>query len=845
LGKLRSGIERTELGWLLAGAALVTVVGVAAAAASAGVIPAGALVVAALVVAAGDGPRATAVVAAYAFAVEVALGAIDGMFLESGHFLRVLVVGAGGGLAVWISSLRKRTERAEARSRFLADAGARLDSSLDYGKTVKTLTQVAVPRVSDWCAVYVTADNGAIRQLAVTHTDHAKEAVAWELERRWPFHVDQPLGVAHVIRSGNAELLEEIPDEAIDLTAYDEEHARHLRELGLRSAMFVPLRARGRTLGAMAFATAESGRTLGQADFSFAQDLAERAALAVDNARLHTAVAETQASVSRAATEVQAILHGVASAITVQDRRGGLVYANEAAARALGFDSVQELLDTPPAKIMESFEVFDEDQKPLPLEDLPGRLALESGRAAERIVFFLDRTTGEERWSLVRASPIVGRDGETARVVNVFDDITPQKQSELAERFLSESSRLLTASLEYETTLDNVAHLAVPGFADWCAVDLVDERGAIKRVALTHSDPAKIQMADELRIRYPTDPSEDRGLVHVIRTGEAELYPEIPEEMLVEGARDERHLALLRDLGLRSAIVAPMTIGGRTIGALTFVTSESRRRFDEKDLELARELGRRAAASVENARLYEERSHIAQTLQRSLLPPVLPEIPGVEVAARFRPAGKGFEVGGDFYDVFNTGAGWGIVIGDVCGKGPEAAALTGLARHTLRAAAMQAPEPSSVLGVLHEAIRREHSDSQFCTAAYVRLELRSVGVLATIASGGHPLPLLLAEDGTVTEVGRSGPLLGSYPEVELADEPLAMAPGTAIVLYTDGVIESGVPRGAFGLEGLKSLLSSCVGLSANEIAERVDTAVLGLSEEPPDDVAVLVLRVRE
>jgi serine phosphatase RsbU (regulator of sigma subunit) len=248
---------------------------------------------------------------------------------------------------------------------------------------------------------------------------------------------------------------------------------------------------------------------------------------------------------------------------------------------------------------------------------------------------------------------------------------------------------------------------------------------------------------------------------------------------------------------------------------------------------------------VQNARLYAERTHIAQTLQRSLLPPLLPDIPGVEVAARFRPAGEGYEVGGDFYDVFNTGDGWGVVIGDVCGKGPEAAALTGLARHTVRAAAMQEHDPSRVLTLLSEAIRREHSDSQFCTAAYGRLELHSVGAALTLASGGHPLPLMMTDDGDVEQVGISGALLGSFADVELTTQRLELSPGSALVLYTDGVIEAGEPRGAFGLEGLISVIRSSAGLSANEIAQRIDTAVVGLGEEPPDDVAVVVLRVRE
>jgi serine phosphatase RsbU (regulator of sigma subunit) len=296
----------------------------------------------------------------------------------------------------------------------------------------------------------------------------------------------------------------------------------------------------------------------------------------------------------------------------------------------------------------------------------------------------------------------------------------------------------------------------------------------------------------------------------------------------------------------RSAIIAPMKVGGKVIGTLSFVTGERGLRYEERDVTLVQELANRAATAVENARLYAERAHIARTLQRSLLPPVLPDIPGVEVAARFRPAGEGYDVGGDFYDVFNTGgAGWGVVIGDVCGKGPEAAALTGLARHTLRAAAMQEDAPSRILELLSEAIMAQRSDSEFCTAAYGRLELGSVGARMTVASGGHPLPLLLTGEGRVEQVGISGTLLGSVPSARLVDHVLDLRPGSALVFYTDGVIEAGKPRGSFGIGGLRSVLASCAGLGAQEIAERIDNAVVGLERTPADDVAVLVLRIRE
>jgi serine phosphatase RsbU (regulator of sigma subunit)/PAS domain-containing protein len=830
--------------WVAIGLAIASALALLDILASGEAILIGLLVVAPLVTSVGASPRGTAVVAIHAVGLAVLLGFVNDIFGTVDHLLRMAVVAAGGGLGFWIAILREGAEHERERLAFLAEAGQRLDTSLDYGTAAQTLASLAVPVLGDWCGVY-TMENGSIRQLAIAHKDPGRRRFATELDRRYPFRADMPIGVPKVIRTGEPELVTEIAESAIEAAAYDAEHARLLRQMTLRSAITVPMRARGRMIGALMVATAESGRKLGGGDLQLVQTLGRRAALAIDNARLYTEVREKEAELRRSAEEVEAILRGVASGITVQDTSGRLVFANEIAAKMLRASSADSLMETPPEQIMERFQIFDEELQPMSVEQLPGRLAMKGDRPPDAVVRFKDNATGETHWSVVKATPILDEEGNVSLVVNIFDDISAQKREELTERLLSESSRLLSASLEYETTLDNIAHLAVPAFADWCTVELLDEQGQIKLVALAHADPSKIEVAERMRTLYPTDQSEARGVPAVIRSGQPELYGEVSDELLAASAKDEQHMIMLQQIGMRSVIVAPMSVGGRRLGAMSFVISEPGRRFDEHDVRVAVELARRAATAVENARLYAERSHIARTLQRSLLPPVLPDIPGVEVAARFRPAGEGYDVGGDFYDVFNTGAGWGVVIGDVCGKGPEAAALTGLARHTLRAAAMQEHAPSRILTILSEAIRREHPDSQFCTAAYGRLELAPVGAKLTIASGGHPLPFLVSDSGSVRQVGMPGALLGSFVDVEVTDESLELQPGTALVLYTDGVIEAGNPRGAFGAEGLRALLETCAGLSASEIAERIDTAVTGLEHDVSDDVAVLVLRVRE
>ena len=330
-------------------------------------------------------------------------------------------------------------------------------------------------------------------------------------------------------------------------------------------------------------------------------------------------------------------------------------------------------------------------------------------------------------------------------------------------------------------------------------------------------------------------------------SGRTEVFREVPDRILEEIAEGEEHLDLLRQTRIRTAVVAPLRARGRTLGAIAIGRWQGPD-YNPNEIALLEELAMRAGLAIDNARLYEERSYIARTLQRSLLPPRLPEIPGVETAARYRAAGEGIEVGGDFYDVFETiDARWGVAVGDVCGKGARAAAITSLARHTLRAAAMQERLPSEALLMLNEALRRQEVDTDFCTVAYAHLRPTPDGDVALLlANGGHPPPLLLKAGGDVTPVGRSGTLLGVVPDPHLPDTALTLAPGDALVLYTDGVTEARTPEGMFGSERLEELIRSCAGLGAGAIADVIERAVMDLQNgDARDDIAIVVLKASQ
>ncbi|HEX6389290.1 MAG TPA: SpoIIE family protein phosphatase, partial [Solirubrobacteraceae bacterium] len=542
--------------------------------------------------------------------------------------------------------------------------------------------------------------------------------------------------------------------------------------------------------------------------------------------------------------ELQAILDGVADAVTAQSPEGRLAYANSAAASLLGYPSAADLLAASPTEIRDRFEMRGDDGEPIAYAHLPGRRALLGERPEPMTVRYRHHDSAEDRWSRVQSTPVFDGDGKVRLAINVIEDITDIKRTEKGHRFLAEASRVLATSLDYERTLSAVARLAVPEIADWCAVDLaVDDD--VARVAVAHVDPARVALASELERRYPADPHSDQGVRGVLARGAAELYPEISDELLKLAARDPEHLELLRSVGMRSAMVVPMTVRDRVLGAITFVSAESGRRFDEQDLALAQDLGLRAAAAVENSRLYEASATIARTLQQSLLPPVLPELPGMEIAAAYRPAGIGLDVGGDFYDVFNTAEDqWYAVIGDVCGKGAEAAAVTALARYTIRAAAVRRRSPAGILRWLNDAMLAQQVEysRRFCTIACLHVDLSRSAARVTVACGGHPLPLVVRADGRTEEIGTPGTLIGLVDEVDLQDRTASLHEGDAVVLYTDGLTEASAPERILSPEDLAAIASEGAGDTAAALVERLLNAAVGSVESVRDDVAVLALR---
>jgi Stage II sporulation protein E (SpoIIE)/GAF domain len=407
--------------------------------------------------------------------------------------------------------------------------------------------------------------------------------------------------------------------------------------------------------------------------------------------------------------------------------------------------------------------------------------------------------------------------------------------------FLAHAGLTLDISLDLEGTLRRLAALTVPELAELAVIDLLADDGSIRgAVAAAGSDRESAAAVEQMRRDYPLDPNGRHPVAQVLRSGRAMLLTEMSRESLREFAESDAHFELMMRLRYHSAIVVPLTVRARTFGALSLLRMQDDVPYDRGDLLLAETLGRRAALALENRRLYASARHIARTLQQSLLPRAMPEIPHVHLAARYRAAAEGQDVGGDFYDTFAIGEGrWGIAIGDVCGKGPEAAALTALARYTIRAVADRGP--AQVLSLLNEAVLRDQGvDNRFLTALFAELTHTDGAIAVELAAGGHPAPYVQRAGGTVETVAVKGPVVGVVPGVDYAATRVTLSVGDKLIFYTDGLADARAPDLVLSEVELAALVAEGRGLDGQELAEFLEARATG-DTDARDDIVIVVL----
>lgn len=407
--------------------------------------------------------------------------------------------------------------------------------------------------------------------------------------------------------------------------------------------------------------------------------------------------------------------------------------------------------------------------------------------------------------------------------------------------FLAEAGKVLAESLDYEQTLRTVAEQAVSTLADWCGVYLV-ERRQIRAVAVSHLDENAPYGGWDLDLQFPATQARV-GIPTVIKTGRAAIYPEINERLVRLAGFDEQQAEIVRQLDIRSAITVPMTARGRTLGAIVMSRTGARRGFDDSDLPVLLGLAQRAAVAVDNAVLYRHENEVAQALQRGVLPPAVPSIPGMEVATAYRPAAE--DVGGDFYDLWPLGEKtWGFAVGDVCGIGADAATFTSLARATLRAMSITGSPPAGWLRGLNTALLLgaldEPGGERFCTAVTGTLRLDGDGAELRLATGGHPPPILLRRGEASASLQLIGTLIGVLDDVNIGELDVRLGPGDQLMLYTDGVTDARQPDGTIlGERRLLELLGDGAERPEPLVERLMDR--LWANRPPDDDVAMLVL----
>jgi PAS domain S-box-containing protein len=624
-----------------------------------------------------------------------------------------------GQVARLITIARDVTERrrVEQEQRFLAAASATLVSSLDYETTLQNLVEAATSFLCDWCTVDVM-EGEQIRRLAVTHADPKKQALLNEMEARYPPRPDLPHNVIEVTRTQKPVLLMEVPEERLKALAQSQEHLAMLQELSPRSFMGIPLRARGRTFGMIGFMSSSQRYTA--AHLALAEELANRASLAVDNALLYREMSEqrerlrvTLASIGdaviatdtrsrvtfmnpvaerltgwtqadAAGRDIKEVFHiineqtrqpvpnpvervlreglivGLAnhtvligkdgvehpvddSGAPIRDHQGSLLGAvlvfrditeRRRTERALAESEARfrMMADTAPVMIWTSGVDTRRDYFNRPWREFTGRrmeqesdngwsegihpadyqryldtyLGAFQSRQGFEIEYRLRRADGEYRWVYDHGVPRFDSSGEFAGYIGSCIDVTERKRAEDEQRFLDEVSTVLASSLDYQSTLNSVARLAVPTVADWCAVHVAVGDGTLQQVAVAHVDPAKVEWARELERRYPPQPDAPNGIYQVMRTGRTWFIPEVTEAMIQQATSDPETLDIIHQIGFTSIIIAPLIASGQTLGTLQLVSAESKRHYDAGDVALAEELARRAATAIANARLYDD-----------------------------------------------------------------------------------------------------------------------------------------------------------------------------------------------------------------------------------------------
>ena len=465
---------------------------------------------------------------------------------------------------------------------------------------------------------------------------------------------------------------------------------------------------------------------------------------------------------------------------------------------------------------------------------------LETGEAFEDECRYRGKD-GKYRWYLFRSIPLHDENGIITSWLGTATDIDNQKRAQAQQAFFALASDVLGSTLDVNTTLERIARLAIASLGTWCQIDIPDGQGSLRATVVAHQDPQKEALLRALAGHRLYNDEAKLGPPAVLRELRPQLLQRVDDEAVAYVIPEARHRQIYRDVGYSAGIMVPLRIRDRVLGVLGIATDDPSRLYTEFDITTALELGRRGAIALENAQQFAREHHVASTLQRALLPASLPQPAGVRFFSAYSAAtaDEGEAVGGDWYDAFPLDGGRiAISMGDVAGHGVEAAVTMSVVRQAIRAAALEAHGPKDVLAHANRVVMLDH-DHPMITALFAIYNTHTGELTYSLA--GHPPPVLLRAGGSLLTLEGSGPPLGvAFDEVLLDQHHVQVQPQSAIVFFTDGLIE--YARDVLTAERrLHGVLAAGAFLADANPAQAIIDAVLDAPQT--DDIAVLVMRV--
>lgn len=689
-------------------------------------------------------------------------------------------------------SAQADAEAARERMAFLAEASAVLASSLDYRTTLDTMAGILVPDLCDWCAVRMPSQDGAfLEQVAVAHVDAAKVELAHELSRRYPTYTDEPYGIAQVVRTGEPLFWPHVPDDLLVAAAKDEEHLRILREIGLLSAIAVPLVARqGQApLGALVLVTsAESGRKLKEDDLAFAQELARRAAVAIENARLYRKAQQEEERFRALVDATSQMVWRTGPDGLVVDMPQWRTYTGQSEEEVRGYGWANAIHPEDRERVEKTWQD-----------------AFNARSAYECEYRVRGAADGVYRWFFVRAVPLFEEDGTTLReYIGTWASVDEQRRAEgereemlLAAQRRAEREALLNRVGEAIRTLTEpeeileaaVRELGQAMNTDRCYFAEYDVPRDWARVGADWHRPDLPSLAGAYRLsELDVDAKEmfsgPGGLLHADDLTRAD--PEV---------FSSRAAAILGNLGLRAVLGVALFENGLPVAALVCAMAEEPRTWTPEEIELLRTAAALTRSAMKDARLRKREHNIAERLQEALQPSSPGRLPGLEMEAHYRPALKDASIGGDFYDVFAIEKGcYALVVADLSGKGLAAASQVATVRHMLRTLLyLRGTTLAQAVTALNEMLA-EHNLLEGFSTLFVGAYDVNQRSLTYVNAGQEPGLLLRKATGQVEEMPPTGPVLGGFGEAEFSESVVTLASGDVIALFTDGLTEAGPSR---------------------------------------------------